>query len=31
MSLYNKIRIDLKTGKLISKREEHIIKEMEED
>ncbi len=31
MSLYNKIRIDLKTGKLISRKEEHEVREMEED
>jgi hypothetical protein len=31
MSLYNKIRIDLKTGRLISKKEEHVIREMEEE
>jgi hypothetical protein len=31
MSFYNKIRIDLKTGKLISKKEELAVKEIESD
>jgi len=31
MSIYNKIRIDLKTGKLISKKEEIMINEHEKD
>jgi hypothetical protein len=31
MSLYNKIRIDLKTGRLRSKKEEHVVRELEEE
>jgi len=31
MSIYNKIRIDLKTGKLISKKQEHILNEQKKE